>query len=124
MKPVDEELLEWYYSLMFESEESHAIAEAANNILEIADPSGRRSISGRPTHQDMVDRSWAAYDRIVDASVSSLDFNEYVGIPIMPHIRAGQGIARTVAWFMKAGMRLTGVDDALVRKEMAKRKMR
>ncbi len=121
---MDEELLEWYYSLVFESEESHAIAETANNILEIADPPGRRSISGRPTHQDMVDRSWAAYDRIVDASVSSLDFDEYVGIPIMPHIRAGQGIARTVAWFMKAGMRLTGVDDALVRKEMVKRKMR
>lgn len=120
MKPVDEELLEWYYSLVFESEESHAIAETANNILEIADPSGRRSISGRPTHQDMVDRSWAAYDRIVDDAVSSLD---PIGLQYGPHVRTGQGIARTTAWFMKAGMRLAGVDDALVRKKMARRKI-
>ncbi len=118
---MDEELLEWYYSLVFESEESHAIAETANNILEIADPPGRRSISGRPTHQDMVDRSWDAYDRHVDAAVSSLD---PLSFQYGPHIRAGQSIARTAAWFMKAGMRLSGVDDALVRKEMAKRKMR
>ncbi len=118
---MDEELLSWYYSLIFESEESHAIAETVDNIFEIADSPGRRSISRRPTHQDMVDRSWAAYDRIVDASVSSLDFDEYVGIPIMPHIRAGQGIARTTAWFMKAGMRLTGLDDAIVRSRMHRR---
>jgi hypothetical protein len=118
---VDEELLEWYYSLVFESEESHAIAETANNILEIADPPGRRSISGRPTHQDMVDRSWAAYDRIVDASVNIVDPFRF---RYAPHIGLGIGIARTAAWFMKAGMRISGVDDALVRKEMVKRKMR
>ena len=111
---IDEELLEWYYSLVFESEESHAIAETANNILEIADPPGRRSISGRPTHQDLVDRSWAAYDRIVDASVSSVD---PIGM-FSPHIRAGQHISRTMAWFMKAGMRLSGVDDSLVKSHM------
>lgn len=118
---IDAELLEWYYSLVFESEESHAVAETVNNILEIADPPGRRSISGRPTHQDMVDRSWAAYDRIVDDAVSSLD---PIGLQYGPHVRTGQAIARTAAWFMKAGMRLSGLDDALVREEMSKRKMR
>ncbi len=118
---IDAELLEWYYSLVLESEESHAVAETVNNILEIADPPGRRSISGRPTHQDMVDRSWAAYDRIVDDAVSSLD---PIGFQYGPHVRTGQAIARTAAWFMKAGMRLSGLDDALVREEMSKRKMR
>ncbi len=117
---MDEELLEWYYSLAFESEESHAIAETANNILAVADPSGRRSFSGRPTHQDLVDRSWAAYDRIVDASVSSL---EPFRFRYAPHIGLGMGIARTAAWFMKAGMSVTGLDDVFVRKEMARRKI-
>ena len=70
----------------------------------------------------MVDRSWAAYDRIVHASVGVFDLDEYVGIPIMPHIRAAQGISRTAAWIMKAGMRLSGYDDALVRTEMARRR--
>ncbi len=102
---------------MFESEESHALAEVANNVLEIADSPGRRSVSGRPTHQDMVDRSWAAYDRIVDDAVSSVD---PIGLRYGPHIRAGQNIALFMSWTMKAGMRLSGYDDALVRKEMAK----
>jgi hypothetical protein len=112
------ELLEWYYSLVFESEESHAIAEVANTALEIANPPGRRSVSGRPTHQDLVDRSWSAYDRIVDDAVDTV-------VPFRgtyaPHVGAGQGIAGIVAWFMKAGMQFTGIDDALVRKKMPRR---
>ena len=58
---MDEDLLSWYYSLVFESEESHAIAETVDNIFEIPDSSGRRPVSGGPTHQDLVDRSWATY---------------------------------------------------------------
>ena len=120
------ELLEWYYSLVFESEESHAIAEVANTALEIANPPGRRSVSGRPTHQDLVDRSWSAYDRIVDDAVNSVSPLRVLGFKnaqgnrrtLGPHIMAGQGIARTAAWFMKAGMQLSGIDDALVRKNM------
>ena len=116
---IDAELLDWYYSLVFESEESHALVEVANNILEIADPPGRRSVSGRSTHQDLVDRSWASYDRIVDDAVSSLD---PIGLQYGPHVRTGQEIARSMAWIMKAGMRVSGYDDALVRREMARRK--
>lgn len=123
------ELLEWYYSLVFESEESHAIAEVADTALEIANPPGRRSVSGRPTHQDLVDRSWAAYDRHVDAAIGSVNplrvfsFKDSHGHrrSVGPHIMAGQGIARAVTWFMKAGMQLSGMDDALVRKNMPRR---
>lgn len=109
------ELLEWYYSLVFESEESHAIAEVANTALEIANPPGRRSVSGRPTHQDMVDRSWATYDRIVDDAVNFV--NPFRGT-YAPHVGAGRGLAGTVAWFMKAGMQLSGTDDSLVKTHM------
>ncbi len=108
-------MLSWYYSLIFESEESHAIAETVDNIFEIADSPGRRSISGRPTHQDMVDRSWAAYDRIVDASIGSI---EPFRFKYAPHIAAGQGVARTASWFMKATMRYFDFDDAIVRSRM------
>ncbi len=112
------ELLEWYYSLAFESEESYAIAEAANTALEIANPPGRRSVSGRPTHQDLVDRSWSTYDRIVDDAVDIVTpFRGTYG----PHVAGGQGIARTMAWLMKAGLQLSGMDDALVRKNMPRK---
>ncbi len=108
------DLLEWYYSLIFESEESGAFVEVAHNALEVIDPPGKRSVSSKPSHQDLVDRSWRTFNRVVDDSISAVDLLS-IG-PYMPHTRAAQTIAGAITGTFSWWARATGLDDYAVRK--------